>query len=93
MKKKFSRVIAIVVAVTMVLGGGITAASAGTLSDGVSSLVRVLTGNGISGIVFSSGEVKENIETDDSVKSVLRIGSTVYVQKQSLIDRCDINAD
>ncbi len=58
-----------------------------------SNIVSVLTGNGISGIVFSSGEVKENIETDDSVKSVLRIGSTVYVQKQSIIDRCDINAD
>lgn len=56
-----------------------------------SNIVSILTGNSVTDIVLSSGEIKETHNTDDSVKSICRIGSSVYVQKQSLIDRCDNN--
>ncbi len=52
-----------------------------------SNMVSVLTGNEINGIVLTSGEVKETHETDDSAKTICRIGSTVYVQRQSVIDK------
>ncbi len=51
-----------------------------------SSVVSVLTTNEI--VSFSLGNMKEKsrVETDDSVKSICRMGSDVFIHRQSLID-------
>lgn len=54
-----------------------------------SSLVSVLTNNEIITYNLSNGEEKEKIQVDDSVKAICRMGSDVFVHRQSLIDRIE----
>ncbi|MDY4110270.1 MAG: DUF5711 family protein [Eubacterium sp.] len=54
-----------------------------------SSTVSVLTNSNI--ITYSLGNMKEKkkISVDDSVKSICQMGSTVFVHRQSLIDKSE----
>lgn len=56
-----------------------------------SSVVTVLTNNEIISFNLSNMKEKERIETDDSVKSICRMGSEVLVHRQSILDRCAVN--
>ena len=57
------------------------------------NVVSILTGNSVTGLAMSNGEVREELATDDSTKSICRIGSVVYMQRQSTIDRSDLKND
>ena len=54
-----------------------------------SSIISVLTSNSINS--YSLGNLKEKgkADTDDSVKSICRMGSNVFVHRQSLVDRIE----
>lgn len=52
-----------------------------------SSAVSVLTGNEIISFKLSSLEQTRSTAVDDSVKSICRMGSEVFVHRQSLLDR------
>ncbi len=52
-----------------------------------SGLVSVLTNSEIITYNLSNGTQKEKSKTDDSVKTICRMGSDVFIHRQSLIDR------
>ncbi len=52
-----------------------------------SSLVTVLTNSEIISFNLSNSEEKSRISADDSVKSICRMGSEIFIHKQSFIDR------
>ena len=52
-----------------------------------SSLVSVLTNSEIISFNLSNAEEKDRASTDDSAKSICRMGSEIFIQKQSLIDK------
>ncbi len=54
-----------------------------------SSLVSVLTNSEIISFNLSNSEEKGRILTDDSSKSICRMGSEIFVHKQSFIDRSE----
>ncbi len=55
------------------------------------SLISVLTNDEIVTYNLKTGEQRESVEVSDSVKSACRIGSSVYVHKQSVIDKCEVS--
>lgn len=55
------------------------------------SLVSVLTTDEILSFNINNGECKEVISCTDSVKSICRLGSSVFIHRQSLIDKGVIN--
>lgn len=58
-----------------------------------SSLISVLTNSEIISYSISKGEEKEKTVVDDSVKSICRMGSEIFVQKQSVVDKSEVNSD
>lgn len=58
-----------------------------------SSLISVLTNSEIISYNISNGEEKERISVDNSVKAVCRMGSEVFINKQSVVDRSVTNND
>lgn len=54
-----------------------------------SALVTVLTSNDIVSYNIKNGEEKQRVSTSESVKSICRIGSSVFVHRQSVIDRSE----
>lgn len=71
----------------IVVSGNIKSVSAS------SSLISVLTNSDIVSYSISKGEEKEKTVVDDSVKSLCRMGSEVFIQKQSVIDRSEAESD
>lgn len=58
-----------------------------------SSIVSVLTGNEIASFKLSNLENTGSTAVDDSVKSICRMGTEVFVHRQSLIDRSEAEED
>lgn len=58
-----------------------------------SSLVSILTNNEIISCSLSDGKEKNKVLVDDAVKSICRMGSEVFIQKQSVIDRSEVKSD
>ena len=54
-----------------------------------SALVTILTSNDIVSYNIKNGEEKQRVSTAESVKSICRIGSSVFVHRQSVIDRSE----
>lgn len=55
-----------------------------------SSVVSALTSSEIISFNLSNGEKKGRLSIDDSVNSICRLGSEIFIQKQSLIDRSEV---
>lgn len=51
------------------------------------SLVSVLTADEIISYNIKNGEEKERISVPDSVKSICRLGSSVFIHRQSVVDK------
>lgn len=58
-----------------------------------SSLISVLTNSEIISYSISNGEEKEKIVVDDAVKTICRMGSEVFIHKQSVIDKSEVESD
>lgn len=58
-----------------------------------SALVTILTSNDIVSYNIKNGEEKQRVSTTESVKSLCRIGSSVFVHRQSVIDRSEAADD
>lgn len=58
-----------------------------------SSLISVLTNSEILSYNISNGEEKERLVVDDSVKTICRMGSEVFINKQSVIDKSEVESD
>ena len=58
-----------------------------------SSLISVLTNSEVISYSISSGEEKGKFTVDDSVNSICRMGSEVFLNKQSVIDRGEADND
>lgn len=58
-----------------------------------SALVTVLTSNDIVSYNIKNGEEKQRASALESVKSICRVGSAVFLQRQSVIDRGDSTDD
>lgn len=54
-----------------------------------SSIISVLTSNSINSYSLGSFKDKGKTDTDDSIKSICRMGSNVFVHRQSLVDRIE----
>lgn len=57
------------------------------------SLVSVLTTDEIISYNINNAEEKERLSTTDSVKSIYRLGSSVFIHRQSMIDKCEVQDD
>lgn len=53
------------------------------------SLVSILTNNEIVSYNLSNSQEKSRVTVDDSVKSICRLGSDIFIHKQSLIDKSE----
>lgn len=64
----------------------------GTVKDisASSSIVGVLTGNNITTYSLSNSQVENTYDVDDSVYSICCIGNKTFIQKQSVIDRIEV---
>lgn len=58
-----------------------------------SSLISVLTNSEVISYSISNGEEKGKFTVDDSVNSICRMGSEVFLNKQSVIDRGEADND
>lgn len=58
-----------------------------------SSLISILTNSEVKSYSISNGEEKGKFTVDDSVKTICRMGSEVFINKQSVIDRGDADND
>lgn len=54
------------------------------------SLISILTNDEIITYNLKNGELRESLQISDSAKSICRIGSSVFIHKQSVIDKSEV---